>query len=627
MNKKITKALFVAALVFGGSQAVFAQNAEERARIIEATNVEGLREIAQRADREFHEKQERARTVAAQRGWPLEIVKEDGGLSTLVDISDEGKPLYLTTDNAGLATTSRVAALYPSGSLGLSLTGNGMTAGVWDGGYPRSTHVDLSNKYVTIDGSGTAAFHPTHVLGTVIGRGTSTASARGMAYGASGWFADYGNDLSEMSMAVADGLLLSNHSYGFDIDNVSTWMLGAYISLAAEVDNITFNAPYYQPCFSAGNDNNGNYDRLTDRSLSKNGIAVAATNQVSNYIGPGSVTLASFSSWGPADDKRIKPDIATKGVNVLSCSNTTNTATAQSSGTSMSCPGVTGALVLLQQHHKNLNGGAFMRSSTLRGLVAHTADEAGLFDGPDAKFGWGLLNATRAAQTISKRGTPQGVMDELTLYPGQTITRTFTASGTETLIATLAWTDPPGPQRNSEAFPSVKALVNDLDITITKGSETTYPWKLTETDGDPAVRGVNDVDNIEKVEVKNPTGNYVVTISHKGTTLSNPSGVASQAYSLIVTGISGEVLGNDIAEEKLFSIWPNPANDMVNITLSDAVAANASVVLYDVQGRYVQSSKLISQETTIDISGLASGVYFANITNGNAKSMKKVIID
>ena len=45
----------------------------------------------------------------------------------------------------------------------------------------------------------------------------------------------------------------------------------------------------------------------------KNTLTVGAVEQVSIYNGPQSVLMSSFSSWGPADDGRIKPEIVTKG--------------------------------------------------------------------------------------------------------------------------------------------------------------------------------------------------------------------------------------------------------------------------------------------------------------------------
>jgi serine protease AprX len=51
------------------------------------------------------------------------------------------------------------------------------------------------------------------------------------------------------------------------------------------------------------------------------------------------------------------------------------------------------------------NSAAFMKAATLRALMINSADEAGDDPGPDYKFGWGLINAEKAVQTISGKGS------------------------------------------------------------------------------------------------------------------------------------------------------------------------------------------------------------------------------
>jgi hypothetical protein len=244
--------------------------------------------------------------------------------------------------------------------------------------------------------------------------------------------------------------------------------------------------------------------------------------------------MSNFSSWGPTDDGRIKPDICGKGVNVRSSTSNSDNSYSSYNGTSMSSPNVAGTLLLLQQHHKNVKG-VFMRAATLRGLAIHTADEAGTDPGPDYRFGWGLLNAEKAANVITYEGT-QSYIQENILQQGKSYSFDIQPlSVSQPIVATICWTDPAGQiVLGSTIDLATPNLVNDLDIRITKNSNTYLPWKLNPAEVDAAAtKGDNIVDNVEKIEISNPSGNYTVTVSHKGI-LRN----ALQHYSLIISGIT-----------------------------------------------------------------------------------------
>lgn len=624
--KNNTLKLFVLSVMLGGSISLTAQTPEQKSKMLEKINVSKLKELSLRHEAEYKKNREEIVRLAQQNNWPLEI-RENGKVSKLVEISSEGTPLYYTTFNEGSAITSRANHLQPGGSLGLNLTGAGISVGVWDGDYPLGTHEDFIGRFFANDGAPVPhAAHPTHVLGTIIGAGVSDLTARGIAYQADGVVYDFNADLSEMTnQAFFAALLVSNHSYGFDSGDVPSNWRGGYINKSRDLDELLFNNPYYQPVIAAGNDGNGNYDHLTAMGTSKNGVVVASVNQVSNYTGPGSVSLAGSSSWGPTDDKRIKPDIASKGVNVYSATNTGNSAHTNMSGTSMASPGVSGVFVLLQQHYSILNDGDYMLSATLRGLMAHTADEAGAFDGPDPKFGWGLINARKAAEVLTN-DNEFSIVEERTLLPQQTYTFEVEALGSEPLIATIAWTDPAGTAFQNTQTPG-PVLVNDLDIRIEKNGETFYPWRLADTNAAPAFQDDNFVDNIEKIEVNEPSGFYTVTVSHKGNTLVNPSGSAKQDYSLIISGVSVTLGTNDLdSKSSLFTVWPNPANDRLTISLPDGAEQGTNAVIYDVQGRPVHRAELNTVENVLDISSLSGGVYMVTVSNGALTQTKKVIV-
>jgi hypothetical protein len=496
--------------------------------------------------KDFETNQRIAFEMAAQKGWETHMTLPNGGNALLVGVFDDGTPKYYATYNREGAITTRANTVNTGGVAGLDLNGENMIAGVWDGGLVRESHNLLEDRVLQIDNPGSISSHATHVSGTMVGSGSQVnGQAKGMAPMAELLAYDFGADEPEMTSAASQGMILSNHSYGIPADNVPLWYIGYYDSNARNIDRIVYNAPYYLPIVAAGNDRqsgansgDGGYDYLTDKGVAKNNIVVAATFEVLEYEDASDVFMSSFSSWGPTDDGRIKPDVSAKGVNMYSSTGASNGSYANFSGTSMSAPNVSGSLLLLQQHYNDLNG-EYMLASTLRALALHTADEAGFAPGPDYRFGWGLLNTQRAAQVISQDGTESMIITE-TLDANDVYTYTFKADGTQDISATIAWTDPaanPLPGGNEDV--ATPSLVNDLDLRISQdGGVTFLPWVLnaaTPTAG--ATTGDNVVDNVEKIEINTPeAGDYIVRVSHKGQLLVNDT----QVFSLVIEGISSE---------------------------------------------------------------------------------------
>ncbi len=536
MKTKITAILF-----FLFSVLSFGQSENGIKKIISLTNVVELNSIATKYDSIFKAQKIVANQMAVTNNWPLITQEKNGGISELIRLDQFGNPVYYQTDNVGAAQTTRANRLNSGGTLGLNLDGQNMNIGIWDGGKVRNTHLLLAGRVTQVDNAPTLSAHATHVGGTMMGNSTASASAKGMASQANLRAYDWNSDNAEVATAAANGLLVSNHSYGNGPANVQVYNWGKYDFDARSFDNIMFNAPYYQFVNSAGNSRNGGYndakdgfDLLSGKSTSKNGIIVAAVNQVTNYSGPSSVGMSNFSSWGPTDDGRIKPDISGKGVNVRSSVSSSNTAYDSYSGTSMSSPNVAGTLLLLQQHYNNLNSN-YMRAATLRGLALHTADEAGNDVGPDYRFGWGLLNAEKAAILISNVGNDSKI-EEKVLAQGTSYSFNIQPKlTTKALQGSICWTDPAGVAISNTLVDFFSPnLVNDLDIRIIKNAETNFPWKLNPAIvDDPATKGDNIVDNIERIDINNPSGTYTVTVSHKKN-LTN----ALQNYSLIMSNVN-----------------------------------------------------------------------------------------
>lgn len=646
MKKIILNTLLLS--VFSFSTILYSQSDREKEEIISQTNVLSLKKLANQFDQENTISYERMIRMAKQYGWPISFLNADGNYSELNEVTSNGIPLYRVADNQGSAFTSRANKLQPNGGLGLNLTGKDLYVGVWDQNNVNINHSDFGGRAFVFDNSANAtSSHATHVTGTMISSGAGSAAnlGRGIAYEAYAYTNSWTNDLAEMaSLAVNNGLLVSNHSYGLETSNPSSvpeYVFGAYRVSSRNIDQITFDAPYYQPVIAAGNNRNktlpvnglkNGYDLLSDFGTSKNAIVVAAVEglDVAGYVSSSSVVMSNFSSWGPTDDNRIKPDISTKGVNVYSTTNdVSNIAYATLSGTSMATPGVTGTLLLLQQHYLNMNLD-FMRSATLRGIVAHSADEAGDSNGPDSRFGWGLLNAEKAVGLITNAALANNEVfikefDSRTspLLNNQTYTKVVKSKGNQPLVATISWTDQAGVSNGSEVDLTTPVLVNDLDIRITKGTQIYYPWRLDNINTNPAIQADNIVDNIEKIEINNPgIDTYTITVSHKGNLFGG-----SQDFSLIVSGIDQSNLVVHDNDFKSLNIWPNPMNDLISIAVESNHSEEIYLEVYNMLGVKLINKKLNFNNlvNTINVNTLAPGFYIFKIKQGKTQSVWKIL--
>lgn len=635
--------LFASFLVFFCSFS-FSQTKEDVAKITKDYDVEKIQQKITYFQKLEETERAKAIAVANKNGWPIIIKGENGSFQELMKLTPDGFPIYYATTNVAAARSTRANFLNTGGGLGLTLDGQGMVARVWDGGTVRRSHSGFGGRVTTVDDvSGTTySDHGTHVTGTIIALPWNAGSAgvKGMATLATARTFYWDNDESEALSEVLGGMLISNHSYGVPITNGTTslpaWYIGAYTDAAQGWDEIAYLSPYYLAVMSAGNDgtNNNNtnpiasgYDKLTGNKTSKNTLIVANANDaIINADGSlSSVSINTSSSQGPTDDRRIKPDITGNGTGLTSTISTSNTATASYTGTSMASPNVAGTLLLVQQHHKNVTN-SFMKSATLRGLACHTADDAGNA-GPDAKFGWGLLNAKKAVETITGNGISSWISEE-TLTQGQTYTMTVKSNGgaSNPLIASITWTDLPGVANigNQPVNDPTPVLVNDLDIRVTKdGTTTFYPWKLQSSPSALAVRtGDNNVDNIEIIKIDAPTaGDYVITITHKGALVTG-----AQNYSLIVTGIVSN-----------FSLTPK-SDDLIVCSNQDAVYTfdykqsgtfttnfSATGLPSGAVATFSPTSLSANGVVTMTISGLASvqpGSYSVGIIGNNGTEIE-----
>ncbi len=161
---------------------------------------------------------------------------------------------------------------------------------------------------------------------------------------------------------------------------------------------------------SAGNAGSGCSSVNDPPAIYPRSFAVGATDSSDN--------LASFSSRGPVTyngETFRKPDISGPGVYVRSAYPTNSYTTM--SGTSMAGPHVAGVTALLLSAEPSLKG----RVEMTEHILMRTADPEtsaqgcggdGVADIPNNGFGWGIVNARSAIESLSQQGTLTGVITD-----------------------------------------------------------------------------------------------------------------------------------------------------------------------------------------------------------------------
>jgi subtilisin family serine protease len=430
----------------------------------------------------------------------------------------------------------------------LGFNGSGVKVAVADSGLDTGStnnmHPDLAGRvsaffqYGTLPNARDEHSHGTHVAGIIAGNATvGETDENGAWYGlgvASGAniiaqriFDGVGNFHAPPSFetltrnAVSAGATVGNNSWGEDVGGRYDTTAAEFDELVRDADSISAGDQPYILEFSAGNAGPG-AGTIGTPAVAKNVIASGASqnNRLEFFIyADGPDAMADFSSRGPCEDGRIKPDVVAPGTWIASLRSQfadDNNAWADISarymyqgGTSQSGPHVSGAAAVLVQYYRSLTGStpspALVKAALINSAL-DLFDELGTDPVPNNDEGWGSVDLTEII------GTDRNVIsiDQTNLLTtGMNYETTVTVNdATEPLKITLAYTDVPG-------FPgALPALVNDLDLEVTGPNGTLYRGNRFFNGNSIANPSTADsINNVEGVHLLAPTpGVYRVRI-------------------------------------------------------------------------------------------------------------------
>lgn len=468
-------------------------------------------------------------------------------------------------------------------------TGAGIIVGVADTGIDNN-HPDFNGRIAGINALGRRNDHSdpdghgTHVAGSVLSDGTASGGdLEGIAPEAQLYFQSVmdaqGNlgglpiDLYDLfDDAYQNGVRIHNNSWGANTKS-------RYNTMSLEVDEFAYDHLDMLILIAAGNDGNDGNDvfamntangfvdwlSIGSPATSKNALTVGASRSDTTILGlhnldwgtawPGSFphgpiadepisgdpeSLAAFSSRGPCDDERIKPDLVAPGTNIASTRSSIaplsnfwspypgNTSYAVTGGTSMACPIVAGCAALVRQYYVDTEGhqpsSALLKATLINGTRFLTgADATAEFPAmPNYHQGFGCVNMTDSIPNNTNVRMGIRFVDNwqnrnnILFNSGNRFRYRIRINAGTPLNLTLVWTDPPG-----------RAVQNKINVILERGNQKwigneNLPRRITALDR---------VNNVETIRLDDPeAGDYDVFI-----VASNFLVNTGQPYALVVT--------------------------------------------------------------------------------------------
>ncbi|WP_406657986.1 PGF-pre-PGF domain-containing protein [Methanolobus sp. ZRKC2] len=559
------------------------------------------------------------------------------GIATINGISWIEEYVQPTVDNGistgivNVETVHETFGLNGSGQI-VAVCDTGLDTGVNDD----SMHADLRGRIINIfdvadDGSAADQNgHGTHVSGSVLGNGAlSGGEYTGIAPEASLIFQAAGNSYSSLTLpGDLNDLFQQTYDLGARI-HTNSWgspLNGDYTTRSQQVDQFMWEHPDMLILFSAGNSGvDSNADGVVDQdslgapATAKNCLTVGASENYrpditssrygtswplsfaanpiySDYLADDSKGIAAFSSRGPTDDGRIKPDVVAPGTFIASTRSSIGNSNGWGiiddnylymGGTSMSTPITAGSVAIVREYYTEIESlsnpsAALLKATLINGALNITPGQYGtgstqeISGRPDYSQGWGRVD-------VGNSICPQypeviSYFDNIALNYSESWNISYDiVADSEILRATLAWTDYPG-----DAAVELQ-LVNNLDLKVVGPDDTTYYGN-----GAP-----DELNNVEGIELINPaSGTYTFIVN--GTNI--PQGPQNFSLVLYTTFDSNEYPQNDK--------YTDNATTAVYLNFTHPHGINASSINMTIDGLQVVHS----------LEGINGGYRIENLT-------------
>jgi len=379
----------------------------------------------------------------------------------------------------------------------------------------------------------------------------------------------------------------------------------------SSLDEVCWNDKQFFVIWAAGNSAGPSYN-IGHPSGAKNALTVGACGN-----GTQSNTVWTSSSRGPCRDERIKPNLLAPGVGVATVDGRGPHAYLSASGTSLSAPSASGALMLLRQYFAegwyptgtpdSANRITQLSSALIRALaIAATDSNIGTEYPPNKEAGWGRLDVSTIMH-FSDDSNGLDFIDEPTgVATGEDKTFQFELSGSAPIHVVLAWTD-------TAASPGAAiAIVNDLDLELVGPDGTRYRGNQFYNGWSLVNAKTWDSRNVEEVcLVPHPlTGRWTVRVIGRSVyTMLQPFAVAVRG------GITGMVPGVAESERERLDAGAAPKT-----AFNLPTRPGWQVAVFAIDGRQVFKGSVPASGPS-PVPALAPGIYLYRLTSGRLRPL------
>ena len=389
-------------------------------------------------------------------------------------------------------------------------------------------------------------YHGSHVNGTVAGNDSATGGTSyydGMSKDARLYFVDLttaggsfviGTDFTSLWDTVYSGRGLPDSLRPIKQQSGSwRWgnSSGTYLIQDACTDAFIWAHKDFMNIMAAGNEYSAR--TIGNPGIAKNVLTVGATQN-----GTSSNVIADFSSRGPTQDNRTKPNIMAPGDGIYSAENTGSNGYQSMSGTSMATPGVNGTIGLLRCYLAQgyyptgapvpADRFGYISSALLRSMAMVSGDpNIGAYVIPSYDIGWGRIDAESVLYFPGNTRRLMLVDDTLGVATGEFKELEFRVTASIPLRVCLAWSD-------TAAAPSANpVLVNDLNLRLVAPNGTEYrgnKYTSGQSTANPTTWDNVNVEECARVNAPD-TGIWHIRVSGQ-----NVATAANQPFAWTITG-------------------------------------------------------------------------------------------